>query len=323
MNSHARKRRRAVSARWRRPVAAVGAAAITAMMLTGLPVISGSLDRAHAAGAVYIDEPLQGGTALTGWSLQGAGQVSNADGTRGANWLPRLSTIGENNLMPHSVNTNACGVGATANQWPRCTASYDTSRDSKWLTLTTDNTNDGGGQAGTALHNTSFASDLGVVLEYDQRVYRTNNGRSGGTPSNQGGGDGIAVYLADANPSDHGLTGIDTTAGEAGGYGAGLGYSAVSNTGDGWCGAQQGVPGGYVGVGFDVYGNYQKAERQQGFGSITVPPGRSGSRRAIPRRSQASMHPSPRPAFRSRSVCAAPACAIPRHRAATRPRTAG
>lgn len=241
------------------------AAVLAAGAIVGVPAVGGSAPVAHAAGAVYIDEPLQSGT-LDGWSLQGAGNVSNPDGSQGASWLPHLTTVAENNAIAHSFNTNLCGVGTTPDQWPTCTATYDAARDSKWLTLTTDDTNNGGGQAGTALHNTAFDSGLGVVLEYDQRVYRTNNGRSGGTPANQGGGDGIAVYLADAAPPDYGNASVDTTAGEAGGYGAGLGYSAVSNAGDAWCPAQQGVSGGYIGVGFDVYGNYQKAEREQGFG---------------------------------------------------------
>lgn len=240
---------------------------IAGAMLIGTPaLLTGSVPKAYAAaGSVYIDEPLQGGS-LANWSLQGAGNYSNGSGNTGAAWTPLQSTVQTNNGFFHSINTNGCGIGVTTDQWPTCTAVRSTTRDSAWLTLTSDNTNNGGGQAGTALHNTAFDSALGVVLEYDQRVYRTNNGRLGGTPANQGGGDGIAVYLANANPPSYGNAAIDTTVGEAGGYGAGLGYSAVSSTGDAWCAAQQGVPGGYIGVGFDVYGNYQKSEKEQGFG---------------------------------------------------------
>ena len=230
----------------------------------GIPAVSGHAPVAHAAGTVYIDEPLQGGS-LSGWDLQGAGNVSNGNGSRGASWLPRLSTVVENNAIAHSYNTNQC-MNAS---WPTCTAGHNAAKDSRWLTLTTDDTNDGRGQAGTALHNTVFDSALGVVLEYDQRVYRTNNGRldpaNPGVPRDQGGGDGMAVYLADAAPSGFGNGSVDTSPGDAGGYGAGLGYSAVSNDGSAWCPAQQGVPGGYVGVGFDVYGNYQKAENETEF----------------------------------------------------------
>ncbi|GAB3811588.1 hypothetical protein GCM10028820_03070 [Tessaracoccus terricola] len=221
---------------------------------------------AAGEGSVYIDEPLQGGT-LTNWELQGSGNESNSNGSRGTSWTPRQTTVSDNNNFPHSYNTKYCGVGITDDAWPRCTATRNNTRDSAWLTLTTDNTNDGAGQAGTALHTEDFSSDLGVVLEYDQRVYRTNDGRQDGTPANQGGGDGIAVYLTDAAPPNYGNTAVDTSVGKAGGYGAGLGYSAVSDTGNAWCPAQQGVAGGYIGVGFDVYGNYQKAETAQGFGT--------------------------------------------------------
>jgi len=241
-------------------VVALGAAALVA------PVVGAAPQQAQAAGgAVYIDDPLQSGS-LSGWTLQGAGNVSNPNGSRGDAWNPKLSTVAANNAMPHSYNTNNCGVDTTSDSWPLCTATFDAARDSSWMTLTSDNTNDGAGQAATALHNTTFSSGLGVVLEYDQRVYRTNDGRTGGFPASQGGGDGIDVYLVDANPDDYGNPAIDTTPGESGGYGAGLGYASVSATGDGWCAAQQGVAGGYIGVGFDVYGNYQKAERSTGFG---------------------------------------------------------
>lgn len=240
---------------------------LLAAAVVATPAIPALTPSAQAAGpgAVYVDEPLQGGS-LANWSLQGAGNYSNSNGSVGGAWTPLQTTVAQNNAFPHSYNTNYCGVGSTADTWPLCTATRNADRDGAWLTLTTDNTNNGGGQAGTALHNTAFDSDLGVVLEYDQRVYRTNDGRSGGTPTNQAGGDGIGVYLVDANPPSYSNAAIDTSIGEAGGYGAGLGYSAVSSTGDNWCGAQQGVPGGYLGIGFDVYGNYQKAENAQGFG---------------------------------------------------------
>lgn len=247
-------------------------AGVGALMLAGTlvvaPGIAGQEPAAKAASgnSVYIDEPLQGEAPLTGWSLSGDGNVSDVSGNQAGAWLPQLSTISENNNVNHSINTNNCGFSTGANQWPRCLANKSPDRDGKWMTLTTDNTNansannNGGAQAGTALNNTPFKSDLGVVLEYDQRLYRTNDGRIGGSPAIQGGGDGLAVYLADANGNNYGNSGIDTSVGEAGGYGAGLGYSAVSYNGDNLCPAAQGVAGGYIGVGFDVYGNYQKAE---------------------------------------------------------------
>lgn len=233
------------------------ATSLAVVGLIGVPATVGDTPHAQAApGSVYIDEPLQGGS-LAGWSVQGSGNYSNSNGSRGSAWVPLQTTVAQNNALFHSSNTNNCMNGT----WPVCTATRNTTRDGKWLTLTTDNTNDGAGQAGTVLYGSAFSSDLGVVLEYDQRVYRTNDGRIGGSPANQGGGDGISVYLADANAPDYGDAAVDTTPGEAGGYGAGLGYSSVANTGDAFCPAQQGVAGGYLGLGFDVYGNYQKSEK--------------------------------------------------------------
>lgn len=209
------------------------------------PVAGGATDPVmspNSAGSVYINEPLQGGS-LENWELSGY------------NWTPQHTTVQQNNGFDNSTNTSDCN-----GTWPKCEAQRNNQRDSQWLTMTTDNTRNGQGEASTALHSQAISSELGVVLEYDQRLYRTNNGHMGGNPAVQGGGDGIGVYLADANPPNYGNPNVDTSPNEAGGYGAGLGYSAVSNTGDAWCPAQQGVAGGYIGIGFDVYGNYQKAD---------------------------------------------------------------
>lgn len=249
----------------RRLVAFATACIVAAVTLLGIPVITGNIPAAVAAPAsVYIDAPLQGDDATwaSQWTLSGAGALPSSQ--TGTGWTPRLMTVKQANAtVKHSNGTMGCN---NAPAWPFCQATRESTRDSSWLTLTTDNTNGGAGGAGTALNSDAFSSDLGVVLEYDQRVYRTNNGNSGGMPATQGGGDGIAVYLVDGNAPNYGNANIDTSPDEAGGYGAGLGYSAVSDTGAGWCDAQQGVAGGYLGVGFDVYGNFQKAEQQQGFG---------------------------------------------------------
>ena len=176
-------------ARWRRWVTGAAALGVVAT-LASIPGVGAPAPEAYAAGGsqVYIDEPLQGGS-LSNWTLQGHGNITNESGAQTGAWKPHRTTVAQNNTIKHSDQTNNCGLGVRDD----CTASYEPSRDGKWLTLTTDDTtNNGGGQAGTALHNTPFAPDLGVVIEYDQRVYRTNNGHKGGTPANQGGGDGIA-----------------------------------------------------------------------------------------------------------------------------------
>lgn len=230
-----------------RPAAALSALALVAGGLTLLTVP----DVADAAGngdTVFIDDALQSGPLGASWTVAGTG------------WTPQLTTIAQNNLIDHATNTADC-VG-----WPKCSATYDPTRDGNWLTLTSDNSRNGAGEAGFVLNSTAFSSSRGVVIEYDQRVYRTNNGNMGGIL--QGGGDGISLFLVDANAPDYGRpTEVETSSTLPGGYGAALGYSSVANTGDAWCPAQPGLAGAYLGVGFDVYGNFQKAESSPSFGA--------------------------------------------------------
>ena len=127
-----------------------------------------------------------------------------------------------------------------------------------WLQLTSDDTHGGTGEAGLVLNQTPFGSDKGVVIEYDQRVYRTNNGQG------VGAGDGISLFLVDASPPAGGGTNVDVTTNEPGGFGGGLGYASISRQGGGWCPNDQGLAGAYFGIGFDVFGNFQKAETANG-----------------------------------------------------------
>lgn len=228
-----------------------------AALLSSLALLAGGLtvlttpdvaDAASNGDTVFIDDALQSGPLGTSWTVAGTG------------WTPHLTTIAQNNLIDHATNTADC-IG-----WPKCSATYDPTRDGNWLTLTSDNSRNGAGEAGSVLNSTAFSSSRGVVIEYDQRVYRTNNGNMGG--GIQGGGDGISLFLVDANAPDYGRpTEVETSSTLPGGYGAALGYSSVSNTGDAWCPAQPGLAGAYLGIGFDVYGNFQKAESSPSFGA--------------------------------------------------------
>lgn len=237
-----------------RPAAVLSALALLA---GGLTVLT-TPDVADAAGAgdtVFIDDPLQAESLGAAWTVAGS------------RWTPELRTVAENNTIIHSENTKDCSP------WPTCLATYDSVRDGNWLTLTSDNTRNGEGESGFVLHKTPFSSARGVVIEYDQRVYRTNNGKyevyQDGTESMvQGGGDGISLFLVDANAPDYGRPDeIDKVIAQPGGYGAGLGYSSVSQNGRSWCPAQPGIAGAYLGIGFDVFGNYQKAETSIGAGN--------------------------------------------------------
>jgi LPXTG-motif cell wall-anchored protein len=104
-----------------------------------------------------------------------------------------------------------------------------------WMELTP-----ASGGVGAAVLNAPFSTASGVVVEFDYSV--TN-----GTPDP---GDGFSFYLLD------GSTASPTT----GAGGGGLGYLGT--------GIINGVPNGYVGIGFDEYGNYNNdgGGRRRGIG---------------------------------------------------------
>ncbi|MFJ9690794.1 hypothetical protein [Kitasatospora sp. NPDC101183] len=97
------------------------------------------------------------------------------------------------------------------------------------LRLTSDENN----KAGTALLDQPFSSTNDVSIEFDYACEGTDSGNFG---------DGFCLYLID---------GSKTT--DTGAYGAALGYSSM---GIPQSSAKPGVTAGYVGVGFDNYGNY-------------------------------------------------------------------
>jgi uncharacterized repeat protein (TIGR01451 family) len=92
-------------------------------------------------------------------------------------------------------------------------------------------------QKGYAYINTSFPSTLGVQIDFEYKTWRTNTGDVGG--------DGFTVYFFDASVSF-----------AMGGYGGSLGYAP--NTGDN---IKTGLAGGYVGIGFDEYGNFSNGDQ--------------------------------------------------------------
>lgn len=98
-----------------------------------------------------------------------------------------------------------------------------------WLRLTNATTY----QKGFAYVNKSFPSTLGVLVDFEYKMWRA-------TTDGYNGADGIGVFLFDAS-----------SAFQLGGYGGSLGY-APNNSPP----AVPGLAGGYVGVGLDAYGNY-------------------------------------------------------------------
>jgi uncharacterized repeat protein (TIGR01451 family) len=97
-------------------------------------------------------------------------------------------------------------------------------------------TPDARAKAGTGFLDQPFSSSLGVTIDFDYECVTA----SGAHP-----GDGFCIYLID---------GEHTT--QPGGHGAALGYSVTK---DGSTIVAEGVTAGYVGVGFDNYGNFASA----------------------------------------------------------------
>jgi hypothetical protein len=102
------------------------------------------------------------------------------------------------------------------------------------------------GERGSFIIDRSFARNQGLVIEFDFFIY---NGRGNGTPP---GADGISFFIldgAEANP-------------RPGAFGGSLGYAQATNAGGG---TDDGVTQGFIGVGFDVFGNFSAAtEGRQG-----------------------------------------------------------
>lgn len=95
-----------------------------------------------------------------------------------------------------------------------------------WLRLTNSNQN----QKGFAYVNKQFPSTLGVLVDFEYKMWRN-------VGDTYNGADGIGVFLFDAGATF-----------QLGGYGGSLGYSPGP-------GIATGLAGGYVGIGLDAYGN--------------------------------------------------------------------
>ncbi len=106
------------------------------------------------------------------------------------------------------------------------TSGIDDPVGSGWLRLTKDSTY----QRGFAYIDRSFPSGMGVLIDFEYKMWRTESGHTGA--------DGLSVFLFDAD--------VDF---RLGGYGGSLGYAPNEETGSG-------LAGGYVGVGLDAYGNF-------------------------------------------------------------------
>ena len=100
---------------------------------------------------------------------------------------------------------------------------------SGWLRLTSAQRD----QAGFVYINKDLPSTLGVLIDFEYKTWRDVDQLVG-----QPGGDGFAMFLFDA-----------LVPFRIGGFGGSLGYAP--NTGN-----AEGLAGGYIGIGFDEYGNF-------------------------------------------------------------------
>lgn len=98
-----------------------------------------------------------------------------------------------------------------------------------WLRLTRSTTN----LRGNAYIDTSFPSTLGVLVDFEYKTWRD-------VDDSYNGADGLGVFLFDGN--------IDSSTFALGGDGGALSYAKKDST--------PGLRGGYVGIGFDEYGNF-------------------------------------------------------------------
>jgi FG-GAP-like repeat len=111
-------------------------------------------------------------------------------------------------------------------------------------------------QGSYAIYNSPIAAGSGLNITFEFFSY-------GGTPfkaGDSGGGDGISFFLIDGA----------TAAPSIGGFGGSLGYANRTPNAGG--AAEAGLTGGYVGIGFDEYGNYVTSTegRNGGVGTTAV-----------------------------------------------------
>lgn len=109
-------------------------------------------------------------------------------------------------------------------------------------------------QKGYAYINKSFPSTLGVIIDFEYTMWRNE---ADGTYH---GADGFSIFLFDAayGPGNFSL----------GAYGSSLGYANNTKTSP----PTGGLTGGYIGIGFDAYGNFVNASEGKNGGSTNKSP---------------------------------------------------
>lgn len=131
---------------------------------------------------------------------------------------------------------------STAGSIPACSGGPFDASGSGALRLT----NNSGNQSGFVIYNTSLSESQGLQVIFDLFMY------------NGTGADGISFFIIDGSYSP-------TVAGANGGS---LGYAQKSGTG---CCDAPGLVGGFIGIGFDSYGNFSSATEGRVGGPGFVP----------------------------------------------------
>ncbi len=152
--------------------------------------------------------------------------------------------VGQWTLPTASGGNQACltaGPASTSTSVVNCSPTSDVA-GSGALQLTTNGNN----QVGSVFNTTSLPTSQGLDVTFNAYQFLRQSTR---------GADGISFTLAAANPAD---PIPPTTSGPTGGS---LGYSTA--------GGNSGLPYGYLGIGFDVFGNYLNPQ----FGGSTCTPG--------------------------------------------------
>lgn len=130
-----------------------------------------------------------------------------------------------------TAGSNTTGTSGTTSM-QKCASLTDTANNGTLRLTSSEQV-----QAGFVILNQNIPADAGLDINFDMYQY-------GGSPYLNRNGDGISFFLIDgsANPT------------QPGAYGAGLGYANIAPTAcPGDC---VGLVGGYVGVGFDHFGNF-------------------------------------------------------------------
>ncbi|WP_154662236.1 L-type lectin family protein [Vaginella massiliensis] len=116
---------------------------------------------------------------------------------------------------------------------------------SGWLRLT----NSTGSQRGYMYVQQSFPTSLGIIADFEYVTWRSSY-------DGYLGADGFSLFLFDGSITDANF--------KLGGYGGSLGYANTGNT--------TGLSGGYIGVGFDEFGNFARAAEGRTGGTAGVVP---------------------------------------------------